>query len=99
MSDSSVRIVALIKAKADQVEPLKEILLGQIGPTRAEDGCVSYELLQNLKDETDFAFVEQWRDMDAVKAHIKSEHLQKAREARADMLDGEPVIGLYGKIA
>jgi quinol monooxygenase YgiN len=99
MSDSSVRIVALIKAKPDQVEPLKEILMGQIEPTRAEDGCVSYELMQNIKDETDFAFVEQWRDLGAVKAHSKSEHLQKAREARTGMLDGDPVIGLYTKIA
>jgi len=38
----------------------EELFCGLIEPTRKESGCISYELLQNRDDPTDFTFVEEW---------------------------------------
>lgn len=95
----TIRVVAHIKAKPEHAEQLKGLLSAQVAPTKAEDGCISYALMQNNNDPADFVFVEEWRDMAALKAHIKSPHLQQGREARAALLSGEPDIRLYTQIA
>ena len=56
MASEAVRVVAKVTAQHGKVEDLKAILLGLIGPTRTEKGCVSYHLLQNKTDESDFVF-------------------------------------------
>lgn len=99
MSQPTVRIIAMIKARPGQAPELKKLLVAQVEPTRAEDGCLTYDLLHNNADENDFAFVEEWRDLAALKAHVKSDHIQKGREARAALLAGEPDIRLYTQIA
>ncbi|RJX29879.1 MAG: antibiotic biosynthesis monooxygenase [Desulfarculus sp.] len=95
----TIRVVAHIKAQPDQAEKLKGLLTAQVAPTRSEDGCISYVLMQNNSDPADFVFVEEWRDLNALKAHIKSPHIQQGREARAALLGGEPDIRLYTQIA
>ena len=52
-----LRVIARIKAKSDAVSEVRELLCGLIEPTRKESGCISYELLQNRDDPTDFTFV------------------------------------------
>jgi len=98
MSDS-VRVVALFKAKADQADRLGEVLAAMCGPTRAEDGCVSYDLLRNPKDPADFCFVEEWRDGAALKAHSQSAHLKQGREKMADLLAAPPEVKVYKQFA
>jgi hypothetical protein len=54
MSKTRVRVVARVVAVPDKVEEVKSILLGLIEPTRQEEGCIVYELLQNQKDPKRF---------------------------------------------
>ena len=61
MRDQAVRVVARIVARPGRVEELCALLRGLIEPTRREPGCVTYELLQNTPDPTDFTFVEEKR--------------------------------------
>jgi quinol monooxygenase YgiN len=61
MSKTTIRVVARVVALPDKVEEVKSVLIGLIEPTRKEDGCIIYELLQNHADPTDFTFVESGR--------------------------------------
>lgn len=76
MPNETLRVVARIKARADKVGELREALLSLVGPTRAEAGCLVYELLQNTDDATDFTFVEEWTSAAALAAHFETEHLK-----------------------
>ena len=78
MSEKSLRVVARIVAKPDKVAEVRELLSGLIEPTRAEEGCVAYELLQNRADPTDFTFVEEWASDAAFDGHFKTPHIQDA---------------------
>ena len=60
MPAGPLRVVARIKAKSEAVSEVRELLCDLIEPTRKESGCISYELLQNRDDPTDFTFVEEW---------------------------------------
>lgn len=78
MAENSLRTVARIKASPDHVSAVRELLSGLVEPTRKESGCVTYQLLQNRKDPTDFTFVEEWQNDSAFEAHLSSAHVQQA---------------------
>ena len=95
MASEAVKVVAKITAKRDKVEDLKSILLGVVGPTRTEKGCVSYQLLQNKTDESDFVFVEEWTSDAAIDNHMTTAHVQDALTRIESMLAQEPDIRRY----
>jgi quinol monooxygenase YgiN len=78
MAESSLRAVDRIKAKPEGVKAVGELLSGLVEPTRKESGCVSYQLLQNRRDPTDFTFAEEWQSDAAFEAHLSSAHVQQA---------------------
>ncbi|MDQ2973823.1 MAG: antibiotic biosynthesis monooxygenase [Acidobacteriota bacterium] len=95
MPEDSLRVVARIKALPDKVDTVREILLELIGPTRREEGCIVYELLQNKTDPTDFTFVEEWQSGSFLDNHAASEHLKDATEKLRGMIAEVPDIRRY----
>ena len=95
MASEAVRVVAKVTAQHGKVDDLKAILLGLIGPTRAEKGCVSYQLLQNKTDESDFVFVEEWTSDAAIDDHMTTSHVQDALSKAKSLLAQEPDIRRY----
>jgi quinol monooxygenase YgiN len=91
----SIRVVAHITAKPDTINETRELLLSLIEPTRAEDGCVVYELLQNDADPADFTFVEEWTSGAALDAHLETEHLKRAAAMGADLFAAPADIRRY----
>ena len=92
MASEAVRVVAKVTAQHGKVEDLKVILLGLIGPTRAEKGCVSYQLLQNKTDESDFVFVEEWTSDAAIDNHMTTSHVQDALSKAESLFSQDPDI-------
>jgi quinol monooxygenase YgiN len=90
-----MRVVARVQANADQVEAVRQILVGLIQPTRDEPGCMNYMLLQNEGDPTDFTFVELWRDAAAFKAHLETAHFKSAAERLNGLTRAAPDIRRY----
>ncbi|MBV6471582.1 antibiotic biosynthesis monooxygenase [Nitrospirales bacterium NOB] len=78
MQKGAVRVVARVLAKQNKVEELHAILRGLFGPTRREAGCLSYELLRNEADPTDFTFIETWSSRAAMEAHLTRPHVRQA---------------------
>ena len=91
----TIRVVAHITAKPDTVDQTRELLMSLIDPTRAEDGCVTYELLQNNDDPTDFTFVEEWTSDAALDEHLATEHLKRVGEKGAELFAVQPDIRRY----
>lgn len=79
-------IVARIEAKPDQVEFVKSELLKVIPPTRAEAGCLQYDLHQDNDNPAVFLFYENWENRDLWQDHMNSEHLKAYKEAAGEAL-------------
>ncbi len=99
MSQSYVVVVAHLAAKPGCEEALKGILMSLIGQTRAEDGCVLYDLHQGIADPTKFVFYENWASQAALDTHLASPHLRGAVGGAMELLDGQPSIVTYTRIA
>jgi quinol monooxygenase YgiN len=93
--DTALRVLARAKAKPDHIAPVREILSALVQPTRREPGCLSYELLQNGSDPTDFVFVEQWASAAAEQAHFTTPHVSTALQQLVGLLVAEPEICRY----
>ncbi|MGJ8695245.1 MAG: putative quinol monooxygenase [Verrucomicrobiaceae bacterium] len=72
---SKLTIVANIFAKEDQVDLVKSELLKVIAPTRAEEGCLNYDLHQDDGNPAHFFFYENWESRDLWQAHMESAHV------------------------
>lgn len=95
MPQNNLRVVARIRAKQDKVDEVRRLLSGLIEPTRREEGCVVYELLQNREDPTDFTFVEEWTSAEALERHFETEHLKNALPKLQELAAEEPDIRTY----
>lgn|ERR671932_147600 len=99
MSQTTIRVVAHIVTLPDKVEEVKSVLLSIIEPTRQEDGCIVYELLQNQEDPTDFTFVEEWESQELLNAHLTSVHIAEALLQLKGLIAAEPDIRVYQLLA
>ena len=61
-------------AKEDSVEKMKELLTAMVVPSKAEDGCLLYDIYQYENNPRKFMAVETWRDEKALDGHKASEH-------------------------
>ena len=95
MPNASVRVIARVMAKSASVEQVRSILIGVVDPTRAEAGCLSYQLFQNLSQPADFTFVEEWTSAEAERAHFATPHISDALRKLAGLLAAEPDIRRY----
>lgn len=84
----NLTIVADIKAKPDQVELVKAELLKLTAPTRAEAGCVQYDLHQDNENPAHFLFFENWESRELWQDHMGSAHLAAYKAAAGDALEG-----------
>ena len=95
MPDQALRVVARVVARPGKVEELRALLQGLVEPTRREPGCVTYELLQNMTEPTDFTFVEEWRSEEELDVHLQSPHVRQARSRLPELAVADPDIRRY----
>ncbi|MEO8573019.1 MAG: putative quinol monooxygenase [Pyrinomonadaceae bacterium] len=99
MTSKTIRVVARLIAKSDRIGETLEALKALVVPTRAEDGCILYELTQNNADPTDFTFVEEWTSDADLETHLRSEHIRYLQSREDDLLAEPPDIRRYTLVA
>ncbi len=72
---ANLTIVANIHAKADKVGLVKSELMKLIEITRAEAGCLQYDLHQDNENPAHFLFFENWESRELWQTHMNAPHL------------------------
>lgn len=73
---AALTIVANIKTKADKIDLVKAELLKLIDITRAEAGCINYNLHQDNENPAHFMFYENWESRELWQKHMNNPHLK-----------------------
>ena len=73
---TTLTIVANIKANPDKIDLVKAELMKLIDTTRAEEGCINYDLHQDNENPAHFLFYENWASKALWQAHMESQHLK-----------------------
>lgn len=61
-------------AKPDGIAKMKELLTAMVKPSKAEKGCVFYEITQLKEKPEKFMAIETWEDEEALDGHRASAH-------------------------
>jgi quinol monooxygenase YgiN len=70
-----VTIVANIHANPDKIDLVRAELERLIPITRAEEGCIQYDLHQDNENPVHFLFYENWESRDLWQTHMNAPHL------------------------
>ena len=72
-----LKLIAEDFIQIDKVDIVLPFYKELVEKTREEDGCISYELHQDIKNLGHFIFIEEWVDRAALDSHVASEHFQR----------------------
>jgi quinol monooxygenase YgiN len=78
-------LVAQIRAKPGKEKQLEGVLRALLQPTRAEPGCITYDLHQGREEPDLFVLYENWETVPLWQDHMGSPHIE-AFKARSDEL-------------
>jgi len=71
-----IRVVAHVAALPGHAAPLRAVLLALLAPTRAEPGCLFYDLHSSDSPHV-FTFIEAWATEADLDRHLQSAHIQQ----------------------
>ena len=95
MAEDSLKVIAKVKSRPGKVNDLLSVLSSLVEPTRKEPGCISYTLLQNNEDPTEFALIEEWQSSTALQSHFATKHFKDALVKLPSLVAAEPDIQRY----
>lgn len=71
-----ITIIARVKIKEGKEDDFLKLVTPLVKASNEEAGCISYRLFIEAFDKGSFAFIEQWKDEDAIDFHGKTPHFQ-----------------------
>jgi predicted O-methyltransferase YrrM/quinol monooxygenase YgiN len=96
---NAVHVVARHFARPEKVREVHDILTGLIPLSRAEPGCLKYELFQNAAEPTDFTFIETFASDAALASHAAAPYVA-GLAAKLDGLLAQPSdVRVYQPVA
>jgi quinol monooxygenase YgiN len=85
-------IVVKFKPKAEYVESFPDFVAEFTEATRNEPGNMFFDWSRSLDDPSEYVLVEGFRDADAGKKHVTSEHFKKFTAEAPKVLAATPLI-------
>jgi quinol monooxygenase YgiN len=83
----TLHLAVSIKAKAGKEAALRAALEALVGPSRAEDGCLLYDLHTDNQDPAHLFFYEAWATEADWHRHNDSPHIARHRAIAGDLVD------------
>ena len=96
MDSSRLVVVAIFRAREGREQALSTALQAMLAPTRAEAGCLNYDLHRSNDDPGLFYFHETWASADGHRAHLDTPHVRHLLEITPELLL-EPIRELKGR--
>ena len=85
----TLTVIARLRAKAGQQARLRHELQGLVAPSRAEAGCLLYDLHESRSEPGVFLFYEIWKSIADLDAHFETPHVKAIGKLFPELLDGE----------
>lgn len=88
-------INARITVKTEAVEQFLSYAQVIIKASNLEQGCLVYNLYQEVGKPSSFIFYEEYVDQDAIDFHNATNHFKTFIAQITEILDGSPVIDVF----
>ncbi|MBK1813756.1 antibiotic biosynthesis monooxygenase [Clostridium sp. YIM B02505] len=93
-----IKVVAKHYVVSDKIEELLELSKELVAATVKEEGCISYGMYQDIKDNTILTMIEEWESSEALKKHMESEHFKAIVPKMAGFMEKPAELNIYSKV-
>lgn len=93
-----IKIVAKIVVKEDKIPEFQETARELVERSQAEEGNISYTLNQSIQNKCQHAFIEIWKDDEAIEKHNASEHFTVILPKLGEMASEPMSVDLYREV-
>jgi quinol monooxygenase YgiN len=87
-----VIVIARFRPRSNRRDDLLALLEEIQAASRHDDGCANYGYFEEIVDSSSFVAVEEWRDMDALAAHLRQPHVGRLVAALPELAEGRPEV-------
>jgi quinol monooxygenase YgiN len=77
----SVIVVGYLRFPSENLPSVRPHLKALVEATRARDGCIAYDVAEDLFDPGLIRLSEEWPDEESLMAHLKTAHIEPWRQA------------------
>jgi len=77
MASQQVTVVVRLKAKAGKEAQVRQELFNLLAPTRAEQGCLNFDMHEAPNDPALFMFHENWTSEGTLTRHFETPHIKR----------------------
>jgi quinol monooxygenase YgiN len=91
-------VVARLRARPGQETELRHQLQRLVTPTRAEPGCVTYELNESQNEPGHFLFYEVWKSDADLDQHFQTAHMKAIGKVLPQLLAAPMDLGKWSKL-
>ena len=82
-------VIGRVRCDPEKREELVALLERMQNDSRREEGCLRYGFFAAVEDPQSFVAVEEWADMDALAAHLRTPHVGRLIAAIGEMAETE----------
>ena len=93
-----VKVVAKSYAKSDKLDRVLELTKEMVEKTLKENGCIKYELIQDIKAPNTLFTVEEWESEEALNDHMASEHFKRLVPLLNEFRENQSEVSVCKKI-
>lgn len=72
-----IKVTAKSFAKGNKLDRILELSKEMVEKTVKEEGCIKYEIFQDVKDPKVMIIIEEWENEEALDRHMGSEHFKR----------------------
>lgn len=90
----NVPVVAIFVAKPESVETVEALFRGVVAKTRAEQGCISYQLNRDPENPRRFVWTEEWASKSLLQKHLGAPHITDLFTRVAEHIEQSEVMVL-----
>lgn len=93
-----IKVVAKNYVKKDNVDEVLKLSKELIEETVKENGCISYEMYQDVKDNNILTMIETWENKEVLIKHSQSEHFQRIVPLMSTHMEKPADTNMYTKV-
>ena len=93
-----VKLIARLRTQPGETDLVASALCELAGPSRAEAGCILYDVCRSQSEPCDLLVLEEWASQDALDAHMATPHFQAFLGRVGSALAGEPELTLLERL-
>jgi quinol monooxygenase YgiN len=87
--------VVKVSIKPEQRDRWLDLVRANAAQTRAEEGCTSYQISEDIDTRNNFVIVEEWTSVEAQYSHFRRPDFGKLMASLGDVLAAPPEVSIH----